>query len=395
MRFSRFLLGVAATSALIAAPAALSVSSAAAQNAAPAAAAKSNDSATFDETLFDVPDGEDARFYQDRLNALQTAFQQYYQATGGDQTKIEALVPKLQAAAKTIFKNLVDAKDVPAAEALQYFQSYAASFAQEGDLDGLNALLAAEQAKTPVDDERVQFLNYIIVSVRLDKALEANDEAAIAQIGAEIITKANEDDAWAQNAPGLLSGVARMNPKVGSKLLDDLCASFSASDDEKRKQIADALSGRLRFLHLVGNEMKVEGLYLDGSEIDWKSYRGKVVLVDFWATWCGPCVGEIPNMTKMYQKYNAAGFEILGYSLDQDLDALHKFEETRKLPWKTASQKLSLASKTKKYVDLSQYYGITGIPTMILVGKDGKVLSVNARGAELERLLKAQFPEVK
>ncbi len=396
MRFSRFLFSVAAT-ALIAAPAALSVSSAAAQDAAPApaAVATSGAAATFDETLFNVPDGKDAKFYQERLNALQEAFQKYYQATGGDQAKIGALIPKLQVAAKTIFKNLVDAKDVPAAEAFQYFQSYAASFAQEGDLDGLNALLAKEQAKTPIDAERVKFLDYIIVSVSLDKALEANDEAAIAKIGGEIIAKANVDDTWMQNAPALLSGVARMNPKVGSKLLNDLCASFAASKDAKRKQIAAALAGQLRLMNLVGNEMKVEGLYLDGTEIDWASYRGKVVLIDFWATWCGPCVGEIPNMTRMYEKYNAAGFEILGYSLDQDLDALHKFEEDRKLPWKTASQKLSLDSKAKKFVDLSQYYGITGIPTMILVGKDGKVLSTNARGPELERLLKAQFPNVK
>ena len=393
MRFSRFLL----SAALIAAPVALSISSADAQDAAPAPAAVANSgaAATFDETLFNVPDGKDAKFYQERLNALQEAFQKYYQATGGDQAKINALIPKLQVAAKTIFKNLVDAKDVPAAEAFQYFQSYAASFAQEGDLDGLNALLAKEQAKTPVDSERVKFLNYIIVSVSLDKALAANDDAAIAKIGGEIIAKANVDDDWMQSAPALLSGVARMNPKVGTRLLNDLCASFAASKDENRKQIAASLAGQLRFLNLVGIEMKVEGLYLDGTEIDWKSYRGKVVLIDFWATWCGPCVGEIPNMTKMYEKYNAAGFEILGYSLDQDLDALHKFEEERKLPWKTASQKLSLDSKAKKYVDLSEYYGITGIPTMILVGKDGKVLSTNARGPELERLLKAQFPNVK
>ena len=396
MRFSRFLFSVAAT-ALIAAPAALSVSSAAAQDAAPApaAVATSGAAATFDETLFNVPSGNDAKFYHERLNALQDAFKKYYQATGGDQAKIGALIPKLQVAAKTIFKNLVDAKDVPAAEAFQYFQSYAASFAQEGDLDGLNALLAKEQAKKPVDAERVKFLDYIIVSVRLDKALAANDEAGLAKIGAEIIAKANVDETWTQNAPALLSGVAQMNPKVGTKLLNDLCASFAASKDANRQQIAASLAGQLRFLNLVGNEMKVEGLYLDGTEIDWKSYRGKVVLIDFWATWCGPCVGEIPNMTRMYEKYNAAGFEILGYSLDQDLDALHKFEEDRKLPWKTASQKLSLDYKAKKFVDLSQYYGIAGIPTMILVGKDGKVLSVNARGPELERLLKAQFPNVK
>ncbi|MBQ6829082.1 MAG: TlpA family protein disulfide reductase [Thermoguttaceae bacterium] len=397
MRFSRFLFSVAAT-ALIAAPAALSVSSAAAQDAPSApgvAVAKSGAPATFDETLFNVPDGQNAEFYQKRLNDLQAAFQQYYQATGGDQAKIDALIPKLQIAAKTIFKNLVDAKDVPAAEAFQYFQSYAASFAQEGDLDGLNALLAKEQAKKPVDAERVKFLDYIIISVRLDKALEANDEAGLAKIGAEIVAKANADDTWTQNAPALLSGVARMNPKVGTQLLNDLCASFSASKDANRRQIAASLAGQLRFLNLVGQEMKVEGLYLDGTEIDWASYRGKVVLIDFWATWCGPCVREIPNMTKMYEKYNAAGFEILGYSLDDDLDALHKFEEERKLPWKTASQKLSLEYKAKKFIDLSQYYGVSGIPTMILVGRDGKVLSTNARGPELERFLKAQFPQVK
>ena len=395
MRFSRFLLSVAATSALVAAPAALSVSSAVAQNAAPAAVATSGAAATFDETLFNVPEGKDAKFYQERLNALQDAFQKYYQATGGDQAKIGALIPKLQTAAVTIFKNLANSESVPEEERFQYFQSYAASFAQEGNLDGLNALLAQEQAKKPVDAKRLEFLDYIITSVRLDKALEANDEAGLVKIGAEIIAKANADDAWAQNAPGLLSGVARMNQKVGTKLLNDLCAAFAASNDDARKQVAVALSGQLRFLNLVGNEMKVEGLYLDGTEIDWKSYRGKVVLIDFWATWCGPCVGEIPNMMKMYEKYNAAGFEILGYSLDQDLDALHKFEEERKLPWKTASQKLSLEYKTKKFVDLSQYYGVTGIPTMILVGKDGKVLSTNARGPELEKLLKAQFPQVK
>ena len=395
MRFSRFLFSVAAT-ALIAAPAALFVSSAAAQDAAPApaAVAKSSAPATFDETLFNVPDGQNAEFYQKRLNALQAAFQQYFQATGGDQAKIGALIPKLQVAAKTISKNLVDAQDVPEAERFQYFQSYAASFAQEGDLDGLNALLAKEQAKKPVDAERVKFLDYIIVSVRLDKALAANDEAGLAKIGAEIIAKANADETWSQNAPALLSGVAQMNPKVGTKLLNDLCASFAASKDANRKQIAASLAGQLRFLNLVGNEMKVEGLYLDGTEIDWKSYRGKVVLIDFWATWCGPCVGEIPNMTRMYEKYNAAGFEILGYSIDDDLERLHKFEEDRKLPWKTASRKLTQDAE-KDYVIISEYYGVNAIPTMVLVGKDGKVLSVNARGPELERLLKAQFPNVK
>jgi FAD synthase len=96
----------------------------------------------------------------------------------------------------------------------------------------------------------------------------------------------------------------------------------------------------------------------------------------------------------MVEKYNAAGFEILGYSIDDDLDRLHKFEEERKLPWKTASRKLTQEAE-KDYVIISSYYGVNAIPTMVLVGKDGKVISTRARGEELKRLLAEQFPEVK
>ena len=119
-----------------------------------------------------------------------------------------------------------------------------------------------------------------------------------------------------------------------------------------------------------------------------------IVIVDFWATWCPPCLAEIPNVQKLYEKYHAAGFEVLGYSVDRDLEALEKFEEERKLPWKTASRKLSTDAE-KDYVNLSDYYGVESIPTMILVGKDGKVISTEARGAELKRLLEEQFPDVK
>ena len=58
------------------------------------------------------------------------------------------------------------------------------------------------------------------------------------------------------------------------------------------------------------------------------------MLVDFWATWCGPCVGELPNVQKAYDKYHAAGFEILGISLDSDKAKLEKFIETKAIPWR-------------------------------------------------------------
>lgn len=177
--------------------------------------------------------------------------------------------------------------------------------------------------------------------------------------------------------------------------LKALMARFADSQDAAVVSAVKSLEGALRFAELVGKDVLVEGLFLDGKEIKWEDYRGKVVLIDFWATWCGPCRGEIPNVKELYAKYHEAGFEVVGYSIDQDLDALKKFEEEEKLPWQTMSRKMSLECKDKKYTNLSEYYGVTGIPTMILVGKDGKAIDTNARGAHLKELLEKQFPEVK
>ena len=388
MRFSRLLLSVAATSALFGA-ASFSVSPVASVFAQDEAAqAEKVEIANVD--AFDVPAGKDEAFYKEQMNKIREAFAALRQ----DATDMNALYLKANVATMTCYKYLAELPDIDAADRTGYFRNYVAGLGYVGDLDGLNALLAAEEAKDPVDQSRVDLLKFQVASVSVDKAVEANDEAAIKKLGTELIEKAKTDDYWASRTPSILEDLARSKPAIGVPMLKDLCAAFAASDDESRKRIATRFEGKIRFADLVGNEMKVEGLYLDGTEIDWKSYRGKVVLVDFWATWCGPCIGEIPNMTKMYEKYNAAGFEILGYSIDDDLERLHKFEEDRKLPWKTASRKLTQDAE-KDYVIISEYYGVNAIPTMVLVGKDGKVLSTKARGAELERLLGEQFPEVK
>ena len=122
-------------------------------------------------------------------------------------------------------------------------------------------------------------------------------------------------------------------------------------------------------------------------------------MIDFWATWRRPCRAEIPNVKALYEKYHDAGFEVVGYSVDEDLDVLREFEENEKLPWKTMSEKLSMDKKNDKdepvYKNLSAYYGVNAIPTMILVGKDGKAIDTEARGDHLKELLEKQFPDVK
>jgi peroxiredoxin len=127
---------------------------------------------------------------------------------------------------------------------------------------------------------------------------------------------------------------------------------------------------------------------LDGKEIRIADYKGKVVMVDFWAAWCGPCMTEAPNVVRAYVKYHPKGFEIIGISLDHTKDEMLKAVKEKGMTW-------------RQYFDgrgwenaVSQAYGIQAIPATYLVGPDGKVITNQTRGskleAELENLLGAK-----
>ena len=386
MRFKTIVTAVALVAACyVANCGALSVGQEAAQDA-PKAEAKA-----FDFSVFDVPEGKDAAFYTDAFDKIVKYLNEDAPKNDVDSEKI---LKGLSGAMKTIYKGLVDATDNDGkAKCMHAFQIYLSTTMQTAnDPDALKAIYAEEKAAGK-SQERTSYAYFVMVMSQLRGDLS---DAELKAIAADLTANVNEFD------PMMVAQLAQTLMRANPKLLKDDVAKivelYSGSDDERKKMIAKSLEGGLRFASLLGNEMKVEGLYLDKTEIDWKSYRGKVVLVDFWATWCGPCVAEVPNVLALYEKYHDAGFEVLGYSIDDDLEALEKFEKERKLPWKTASSKLSVEAKEnggKEYVDLSEYYGVNAIPTMILVGKDGKVISLEARGEELKKLLKEQFPDVK
>jgi thiol-disulfide isomerase/thioredoxin len=155
------------------------------------------------------------------------------------------------------------------------------------------------------------------------------------------------------------------------------------SPDEKARSIASEImalpvsennktraEGILRRLDAVGKPLDIKFVALDGRQVDLSQMKGKVVLVDFWATWCVPCVEEIPMIKEAYEKLHAKGFEIVGISFDGLQQSLQRFVEQKKLSWPQYFD-----GKNKFGIQ----YGIGSIPVMWLVDKKGDLRELNAR----------------
>ena len=101
--------------------------------------------------------------------------------------------------------------------------------------------------------------------------------------------------------------------------------------------------------------------------------RGKVVLIDFWATWCGPCREEVPNVVAAYKKYHDKGFEIVGISLDQNKAAMDQYVTENGMTWPQYFDGKGWQN------DISSKFGIDSIPAMWIVGKDGILVTKDGR----------------
>ena len=221
----------------------------------------------------------------------------------------------------------------------------------------------------------------------LDSSGSSTDPAALAAIEADIA-------AMRKNYPDdLRTAVATLDWADYLKARDSAKAEaiFRDLTTHKDSQVAAQAKQELEMIQLqrklAKEPLNLKFKAVDGSEVDFAKLRGKVVLVDFWATWCGPCRLEIPNVVATHNQLHKDGFEIVGISLDRDKAKLLAYTKTASMTW-------------PQYFDgkmweneISTRYGIHAIPAMWLVDKKGFVRSTDARGSALGEQVKKLLAE--
>ncbi len=183
---------------------------------------------------------------------------------------------------------------------------------------------------------------------------------------------------------GILSGLNRRNDAYlyfAQLFVDEYGADYPPLADRIEKEI------KKKHKLSVGSVAPDFAQQTPGGEsLALSDLRGRVVLVDFWASWCGPCRKENPRVRSVYEKYRDRGFEILGVSLDRNKDSWERAIAADQLPWPQVSDLKGWKN------EVAQLYQVRSIPMTYLIDEEGKVIAKNLRGASLERKLQEIFP---
>lgn len=293
----------------------------------------------------------------------------------------------LQAIDKVLTMQLTD----PQAQEAHFYRLQALQYLQQlgdaGASDRFNQAIAAAIADPRPQVSEIGMKFHIELGLGMWGKLNEQQRMGLIDTVVSFVSRGTPDENKLQMIMAVVDYVGDMpgGEPYAKRLLDATIPLYKNSGNEDLMSIVPMLEGIARRMGLPGHPMDITGTTLDGRPFDWASYRGKVVLVDFWATWCGPCRAEVPNVLKLYNAYHGKGFDVVGISLDKTPEEAQSYITATKIPWVTLfSQDQNLRGWENP---LATYYGITGIPRAILVDQQGNVVSMRARGKNLEREL--------
>lgn len=231
----------------------------------------------------------------------------------------------------------------------------------------------------------------------------AGNAAFMKKLGMRLFTEGmmKFNDEFESNSLEVMRATLNQFPTNGM-IFTMLVAVAQRSDDARKRTLAKEIIARpgappgVKALatHLlngtqpyeIGKPVDIQFTALDGRPVDLRKMKGKVTLVEFWSTSCGPCIAEMPTVKAAYEKLHERGFEVVGISLDDKESVLRRFIEEKKLPWPQHFDGKGWENQ------FALRYGIFAIPTTWLIDKRGNLRSTEARG-DLERSVQGLLAE--
>jgi thiol-disulfide isomerase/thioredoxin len=302
-----------------------------------------------------------------------------------DPAKRAAIAPKAIPALKQMiadFDDLGVVEPMAKPQVDQAKQQFYAFLSVLGDKETTDKLQAMADSKDEAESIRGQSSQIIArwmlagkdaaAQTKVADDLEKLDKAHIDSPALTMLTAMLSQGAATPELSDRLQKIATETMK--NPLVDRIKESLAQEKAQKAQEDAAAAAMKQQY---ENKPLEIKGKTVDGKDFTTADWKGKVVLVDFWATWCGPCVAELPRVKKLYTDNHGKGLEVLGVSNDYDAGQLKDFVKTQEMPWPQLFD--AGAASQQQWNPITVGYGINGIPTMFLIDKKGILRTVDAR----------------